>query len=109
MAPFLEVKHDSLHGNEKFEGYIPDLMKLLWEKVGFKYILRLVRDGNYGNKKLDGTWTGMIGEVMRQVCRMPSADNWGFHIRCIGLIGTIVIVLITYICTIYLGNSLVTR
>ena len=65
----MEVKHHSLHGNERFQGYIPDLMKLLSEKLGVKYILRLVKDGNYGWKDpKHGTWKGMIGEVMRQVC-----------------------------------------
>ena len=69
MRPYLQVKDFSLHGNERFQGYIPDLMKLLSEELGFKYILRLVREGNYGHKHPEhGTWNGMIGEVMRQVC-----------------------------------------
>ena len=65
--PFLEVKDGSLYGNERFQGYIPDLIKLLSKELGFRYILRLVKDGIYGNKEPDGTWNGMIGEVMRQV------------------------------------------
>ena len=63
----MEIRDFSLHGNEKFQGYIPDLMKLLSKELGFRYILRLVRDGRYGNKEQDGTWNGMIGEIMRQV------------------------------------------
>ena len=77
----MEIKEDfSLHGNDRFQGYVPDLMKLLSEKLGFKYILRLVRDGNFGYKKLDGTWTGMIGEVMRQVCIL-SVNSWVFDMH----------------------------
>ena len=91
------VKDESLHGNEGFQGYIPDLMKLLSEELGFKYILRLVREDNYGNKEEEGTWNGMIGEVMRQVCRILSADNWIFHMQSIGLIGTIAFFVIPYL------------
>ena len=86
----MEVRDDNLLGNERFQGYIVDLMKLLSKELGFRYILRLVRDDSYGWKDPEhGTWKGMIGEVMRQVCRILSADNWIFHMQSIGLIGTI--------------------
>ena len=67
--PFLEIKNGIAHGNERYQGYIPDFIKLLSEELGFKYILTLVKDGLYGDFDHDGNWNGMIGEVVRQVCR----------------------------------------
>ena len=42
-------------------------MQLLSEKVGFKYRVHLVRDGKYGSTNSDGSWNGMIGELLRDV------------------------------------------
>ena len=51
----------------KFVGFIPDLLRRLSETVGFSYDIRLVADARYGDKNSDGTWNGMIGELMRGV------------------------------------------
>ncbi|XP_033635111.1 glutamate receptor ionotropic, kainate 2-like [Asterias rubens] len=52
-----------LHGNEQFEGYCIDLLELIAKDIGFKYEIQLVEDGNYG-AEVDGTWNGMIGELI---------------------------------------------
>ena len=47
------------------EGYIPDMMKQLGEKMNVQFELQLVKDGHYGSKdEDDGSWDGMIGEVV---------------------------------------------
>lgn len=44
-----------------------DLLSALAEKLGFKYNVRLVKDGKYGTRDERGNWVGMIGEVVRGV------------------------------------------
>lgn len=44
-----------------------DLLSEVAKKVGFKYRVQLVKDGSYGRQDENGTWNGMIGEVMRGV------------------------------------------
>ena len=50
-----------------FEGFIPDLLESLARRIGFDYEIRLVRDSRYGSQNADGTWNGMIGELIRGV------------------------------------------
>ncbi len=57
----------ALAGNDRYEGYMADLVEELAEHLGLDYELRIVADGKYGDKNADGTWTGMIGELTRQV------------------------------------------
>ena len=57
----------ALQGNGRYEGYCVDLADKIAEYVGFKYELRIVRDGKYGAKEQDGTWNGMVGELTRRV------------------------------------------
>ena len=59
-----------LHGNEQFEGYCIDLLELIAKDIGFKYEIQLVEDGNYG-AEVDGTWNGMIGELISGVSVVP--------------------------------------
>lgn len=51
----------------EFEGFCMDLLSALAEKLSFKYNVRLVKDGKYGQKDERGNWAGMIGEVVRGV------------------------------------------
>ncbi|XP_067384109.1 probable glutamate receptor [Channa argus] len=47
------------------EGYCIDLVSELSKKLGFKYKLHLVKDNRYGAMDSSGTWSGMIGEIVR--------------------------------------------
>uniref|UniRef100_H3DBC0 Glutamate receptor n=1 Tax=Tetraodon nigroviridis TaxID=99883 RepID=H3DBC0_TETNG len=49
----------------QLEGFCMDLLSEVAKKVGFKYRVQLVKDGSYGRQDENGTWNGMIGEVMR--------------------------------------------
>ncbi|KAM6928646.1 glutamate receptor U1 [Lycodopsis pacificus] len=49
----------------ELEGYCIDLISELSRELGFQYKLNLVKDNRYGAVDSSGTWTGMIGEVIR--------------------------------------------
>ncbi|XP_041357415.1 glutamate receptor 2-like [Gigantopelta aegis] len=51
-------------GTPRYEGFCVDVARMVAEVVGFDYVLRLVKDGNYGGRQKDGSWNGMIGELM---------------------------------------------
>lgn len=48
-------------GNDRFEGFIIDLVSELSQILGFKYIFKLVDDNAYGTNE-NGEWNGLIGE-----------------------------------------------
>lgn len=60
-------------GNDRYEGFCVDLAERIARVVGFHYEIRLVRDGAYGEKILDATWNGMVGELTRQVTTTQKA------------------------------------
>ena len=59
-------------GNDRYEGYCVDLAKKLAAILGFDFIIRPVRDGRYGGQSENGTWNGMIGELIREVGPPPT-------------------------------------
>ena len=62
------LKNDpNLKGNDRFEGYCVDLGGGRFNKGDFNYQIVLVKDGKYGSYNENGTWDGMIGELVRQV------------------------------------------
>ncbi|ELU04180.1 hypothetical protein CAPTEDRAFT_101496, partial [Capitella teleta] len=67
-APYMMLKERQtfLAGNDRFEGYLADILLRLSLTVGFDYEIRLVRDGQYGMLGPMGYWDGMIGEVHRE-------------------------------------------
>ena len=44
-----------------------ELLSHIVRELDFKYEMYLVPDGNFGKKKEDGEWNGMIGEVLNGV------------------------------------------
>ncbi|XP_017861458.1 PREDICTED: glutamate receptor 1 [Drosophila arizonae] len=64
-----------LVGNERFEGYCKDMAELIANRLGIKFELRLVQDGNYGseNQFAPGGWDGMVGELVRKEADMAIA------------------------------------
>ncbi|XP_068454427.1 glutamate receptor U1 [Clinocottus analis] len=49
----------------KLEGYCIDLISEISKLMGFQYKLSLVKDNRYGAVNSNGSWSGMIGEVIR--------------------------------------------
>jgi len=56
-----------LVGNARYEGFAQDLAQHISQIVGFKYILKEVKDGKYGAQHENGSWNGMVGELTRKV------------------------------------------
>jgi len=63
------MKEDAafLTGNDKFEGYLADILRQVAFSLGFDYEIFLSTDGKYGEQNVDGQWNGIIGEVVRGV------------------------------------------
>ncbi|KAH9514030.1 Glutamate receptor 4 [Bulinus truncatus] len=51
-------------GNDQYEGYCVDLLKKISERLKFDYVIRLVADKNYGARSENGSWNGIIGELL---------------------------------------------
>ncbi|VDM51889.1 unnamed protein product [Angiostrongylus costaricensis] len=71
VAPFVMTKRECLEqnnrtecqGNNKYEGYCIDLLKLLADRIeGFNYEVYLV--DKTGSKLPDGSWDGMMGDLL---------------------------------------------
>jgi len=53
--------------NSQFEGYCADLAKKIADTIEFRYRIVPVKDDKYGSLE-NGTWNGMVGELIRNVC-----------------------------------------
>ncbi|KAF6277937.1 glutamate ionotropic receptor kainate type subunit 4 [Rhinolophus ferrumequinum] len=64
--PYLMLKgnHQEMEGNDRYEGFCVDMLKELAEILRFNYKIHLVGDGVYGVPEANGTWTGMVGELI---------------------------------------------
>ena len=72
------MMHDEQEGGiMKYKGYCIDLMNELQKLLHFSYEIYEVPDGKYGGLTDNGTWNGMVGELVRGV-----SDMWHF---CLGL------------------------
>ncbi|KAK0424092.1 hypothetical protein QR680_008499 [Steinernema hermaphroditum] len=74
--PYVMLKnnHYELDQNSQFEGFCIDLLAELSRDLGFTYTIHLVKDRNYGNDRFgNGSWDGMIGEILRGEAEMAVA------------------------------------
>ena len=65
--PVGRFKH-LFHDKRYYVGYLADLLQLLSELLHFDYVINSSPDGSYGFQKSDGSWDGVIGELVRGVC-----------------------------------------
>ena len=63
----LKKDHMIREGNDKYEGFACDLIERVSSDLDFKFKIHLVRDGKFGSKMDNGTWNGMIGELLSGV------------------------------------------
>ena len=66
-SPFCVKIKNQTEGKPKYEGFSIDLLNAIQEKMGFKYILTLNKDGKMGSKDSRGNWNGLIGEIVNKV------------------------------------------
>lgn len=53
--------------NDRYFGYCKDLAVVIARLLGIKYEIRVVKDKKYGNQDKNGTWNGMVGELINGV------------------------------------------
>ena len=54
-----------LVGNDRFEGFVFDIIDEISKMLGFNYMFKLVEDSNWGSlNKITGEWNGMIRELL---------------------------------------------
>lgn len=72
----LKGNHQEMEGNDRYEGFCVDMLKELAEILRFNYKIRLVGDGVYGVPEANGTWTGMVGELIARVRSGHDLHAW---------------------------------
>lgn len=69
VSPYISyLKDEKLVGNNRFEGYLIDLLEKLSKFGNFTYTLKKVRDQKYGQRDKNDNWNGLIGELVNRVC-----------------------------------------
>lgn len=63
----LKQNHENLVGNDKYEGYVADLIEKIALEINITYEFRLRSDGNGKRDKKTNQWNGIIGEVRELV------------------------------------------
>ncbi|KAM9807251.1 glutamate receptor ionotropic, kainate 5 isoform X1 [Syngnathus typhle] len=53
-------------GNEQYEGFCVDMLRELADILKFSFKIKLVDDGLYGAPEPNGSWTGMVGELINR-------------------------------------------
>ena len=64
--PFVVKKEDN--GYISYEGYCIDLIHELARNLKFTFEINPSPDGFFGAKTANGTWNGLIGELVNEVC-----------------------------------------
>lgn len=57
-------------GAKSYEGYSIDLLNELSRVLKFTYYIYRAPDGLFGAETENGTWNGMIGEIIKGVCNL---------------------------------------
>jgi hypothetical protein len=63
----LRVSTSFYVGNERFEGFLVDVIEALCAALDVEYELRLAEDGILGTVDRYGNWSGLVGELQRGV------------------------------------------
>ncbi|XP_029691475.1 glutamate receptor ionotropic, delta-1 isoform X1 [Takifugu rubripes] len=62
--PFVMVAENILGQAKRYKGFSIDVLDALSKILGFKYDIYQVGDGKYGSALPNGSWNGMIGELI---------------------------------------------
>ncbi|XP_026165336.1 glutamate receptor ionotropic, delta-1 [Mastacembelus armatus] len=62
--PFVMVAENILGQPKRYKGFSIDVLDALAKVLGFKYDIYQVGDGKYGSALPNGSWNGMIGELI---------------------------------------------
>uniref|UniRef100_A0A8C9TDI3 Glutamate receptor n=1 Tax=Scleropages formosus TaxID=113540 RepID=A0A8C9TDI3_SCLFO len=62
--PFVMVAENILGQPKRYKGFSIDVLDALAKMLGFKYEIYQVADSKYGSQLPNGSWNGMIGELI---------------------------------------------
>ena len=68
----LKIESANREGNDRYEGFAVDLTTEIARIIGINFTLSVV--AGYGSKGADGSWTGMVGEILEGRADMAIAD-----------------------------------
>ena len=51
----------------ELQGFCIDLLNKLQEMMNFTYDIYVVEDGKFGSEQADGTWNGVVGDIIQEV------------------------------------------
>uniref|UniRef100_A0A667ZQX2 Glutamate receptor n=1 Tax=Myripristis murdjan TaxID=586833 RepID=A0A667ZQX2_9TELE len=58
--------YQDFQGNDQYEGFCVDMLRELADILKFSFRIKLVDDGLYGAPEPNGSWTGMVGELINR-------------------------------------------
>ncbi|XP_077051095.1 glutamate receptor ionotropic, kainate 5 isoform X1 [Siphateles boraxobius] len=61
-----KANYQNFHGNDQYEGFCVDMLRELADILKFSFRIKLVDDGLYGAPEPNGSWTGMVGELINR-------------------------------------------
>ncbi|KAG7277127.1 hypothetical protein CRUP_024955 [Coryphaenoides rupestris] len=64
--PFVMVAENILGQPKRYKGFSIDVLEALAKILGFKYEIYQVADSKYGSQLPNGSWNGMIGELINK-------------------------------------------
>ncbi|XP_055517796.1 glutamate receptor ionotropic, delta-1-like [Leucoraja erinacea] len=64
--PFVMVAENILGQPKRYKGFSIDVLDALAKNLGFKYEIYQATDQKYGSQLPNGTWNGMIGELINK-------------------------------------------
>ncbi|KAM6951810.1 glutamate receptor ionotropic, delta-1 isoform 2-T2 [Aplochiton taeniatus] len=64
--PFVMVAENILGQPKRYKGFSMDVLDALAKLLGFKYEMYQVADSKYGSQLPNGSWNGMIGELINK-------------------------------------------
>ncbi|XP_049614590.1 glutamate receptor ionotropic, delta-1 isoform X3 [Syngnathus scovelli] len=64
--PFVMVAENILGQPKRYKGFSIDVLDALAKNLGFKYEIYQVSDSKYGSQLSNGSWNGMIGDLINK-------------------------------------------
>ncbi|XP_016424008.1 glutamate receptor ionotropic, kainate 5 isoform X2 [Sinocyclocheilus rhinocerous] len=61
-----KANYQDFQGNDQYEGFCVDMLRELADILKFSFRIKLVDDGLYGAPESNGSWTGMVGELINR-------------------------------------------
>ncbi|XP_029370779.1 glutamate receptor ionotropic, kainate 5-like [Echeneis naucrates] len=61
-----KTNYQDLQGNDQYKGFCVDMLQELADILKFSFKIKLVDDGLYGAPEPNGSWTGMVGELINR-------------------------------------------